>query len=291
MQQIDIKEYVKKQKEVLKDSAQAGNIKLGIIDATAADDTANAIYIKKKIEDCQEMGWAVEVYKTKNVPQAIKKANETCSTIIVQEPIAADAVGYSPIAIPPEKDVDGLNPISTFDPATPKGIIMYLNECGFEYRGKNAVVIGRSDIVGRPMAKMLLDKDMNVTVLHSKTKEEDKRRYLREADLVVIAVGKPGTVKREECPRAVVVDVGINRINGRLCGDFVENYEMTSETIWSTPVPGGVGLLTRLALLDNITKATIIQEFNSLTAIDSFEEYRANKHRIWLSGECLAEKF
>lgn len=258
MQQINIKEYVKKQKEVLKRFTQAGNIKLGIIDATAADDAANAIYIKKKIEDCQEMGWAVEVYKTKNVPQAIKKANETCSAIIVQEPIAADAVGCLPTDIPPEKDVDGLNPFSDYWPATPLGIIMYLDKCGFKYEGKNAVVLGRSRIVGKPMAQMLLDKNMNVTILHSKTAAADKEYYLKHADLVVAAVGKSGVLTREECPKAVVIDVGINRVNGKLYGDFIENPALTNENIWSTPVPGGVGLLTRLALLNNIVEVTEI---------------------------------
>lgn len=263
MKQLNIKEFFEQEKTKLKNTAKAlgiqDKIKLGIIDATAADDVANAIYIKKKVEDFQDRGWMVSVYKSKNTPEAIEEASETCSAIIVQEPIAADAIPYDASDINAEKDVDGLSPMSEYWPATPKGIIMYLNACGFDYKGKNAVVLGRSKIVGKPMARMLLDRDMNVTILHSKTSAEDKAYYLAHADLVVAAVGKADILMREECPNAVVIDVGINRVDGKLCGDFIENPAMTSDTVWSTPVPGGVGLLTRLALMTNTLESAIFQ--------------------------------
>lgn len=272
MQQINIKDFFKQEKARLSNTAKAldiqDKIKLGIIDATAEGDVANAIYINKKVEDFKDRGWAVEVYKTKNTPEAIEKASETCSAIIVQEPIAPDAISYDTFDIDAEKDVDGLSSISEFWPATPKGIIMYLNACGFDYKGKNAVVLGRSQIVGRPMAQMLLARDMNVTILHSKTSAEDKAYYLAHADLVVAAVGKAGILTREECPKAVVIDVGINKVDGKLCGDFVENPAMTSDTVWSTPVPGGVGLLTRLALMTNTLESAIFQFTDMAHEID-----------------------
>lgn len=261
---INIKDFFKQEKAFLSNTAGAldltDKIKLGIIDATADGDVANAIYINKKVEDFKDRGWNVEVYKTKDVPTTIKEASKTCSAIIVQEPIAKDAIPYSALDIEGVKDVDGLSPLSEFWPATPKGIIMYLNKCGFNYEGKNAVVLGRSDIVGKPMAKMLLDRNMNVTVLHSKTSDEDKAYYLAHADLVIAAVGKAGILKREDCPHAIVVDVGINRNEeGKLCGDFVENEDYVNDEVWSTPVPGGVGLLTRLALMVNTLESAMFQ--------------------------------
>lgn len=263
MKQIEIKSFFNQRKAQLKNFSQATGIdkkiKLGIIDATAENDTANAIYIQRKVDDFKDRGWEVEVFKTKYIEFAIACANKTCSAIIVQEPLAPNVPPYDVAKIPKMKDVDGFRPDSPFAPATPAGIISYLDACKFEYKGKNAVVVGRSNIVGKPMAKMLLEKDMNVTILHSKTSEEDKRFYLKHADLVVVAVGKPGVLTREECPHAVVVDVGINRVDGKLCGDFVENEKYVTADVWSTPVPGGVGLLTRLALMENAVNATLDQ--------------------------------
>ncbi len=266
MKQLNIKDFFNQRKAQLKNFAQAtgveNKIKLGIIDATAEDDAANKIYIKRKVDDFIDRGWDVEVYKTNDPMAAVVEANRSCSGIIIQEPVAPGTQPYTADIIPKLKDVDGFRLDSDYDPATPAGIITYLNACGFEYEGKNAVVIGRSHIVGRPMAKMLTDRDMNVTILHSKTKEEDKAYFLAVADLVVVAVGKPGVLTREECPHAIVVDVGINRVDGKLCGDFVENEKYVTEDVWSTPVPGGVGLLTRLALMENTLEATFCQNID-----------------------------
>lgn len=258
---MNIKDFFEQEKNNLKNLAKEYNvqdiIKLGIIDATAEDDAANAIYIKKKIEDFSEMGWKTQIYKTKNTTDAILKAQfDKCTAIIVQEPIAADAEAYSETDIPLISDVDGFNPLSSFDPATPKGIILYLDKLNFNYEGKNAVVLGRSDIVGKPMAKMLLDKNMNVVVLHSKTSKKDRAYYLANADLVIAAIGKSGFLTREECPHAVVIDVGISRgADRKIHGDFIENEKYVNENVWSTPVPGGVGLLTRLALMTNAVES------------------------------------
>lgn len=278
MQQVNIKEYFEEFKQGLKKSAIDLNlqnkIKLGIIDATDENDAANAIYIKNKVKDFIEIGWQAKVYKTNNVQEAIKEAIEdNCTSIIIQEPTAEGTPKYHYEDIPLLLDCDGFRCDSLRVPATPCGILCYLEACNFDFKGKNAVVLGRSHIVGKPMADLLLDKDMNVTILHSKTKEEDKKRYLKDADLVIAAVGKAGILTREECPKAIVVDVGINRVDGKLCGDFIENPKMTTDTIWSTPVPGGVGLLTRAALMMNVLMCAVDQMARDIRKGDlSYEE-------------------
>jgi methylenetetrahydrofolate dehydrogenase (NADP+)/methenyltetrahydrofolate cyclohydrolase len=155
------------------------------------------------------------------------------------------------LAINPAKDVDGFHPLSPCDPCTPKGIISYLKSQSFPFRGANAVMIGRSNIVGKPMARLLTKNDCNVTVLHSKTSPEDMRFYVAHADLVVVAVGHQDFLDHSFTykPTAVVVDVGINRgEDGKLHGDAEPNLPVALQT----PVPGGVGLLTRLALIENL---------------------------------------
>ena len=147
-----------------------------------------------------------------------------------------------------------LHPLSSFIPCTPKGIVSYLENEGFTFSGKNAVVLGRSNIVGKPMARLLLSRSCNVTVLHSKTSIEDKKFYIKHADLIVVAIGKEGFLNNdfEYNKDCYVVDVGINRgVDGKLHGDAIPNLPVKLQT----PVPGGVGLLTRLALLENLMEA------------------------------------
>ena len=149
--------------------------------------------------------------------------------------------------IPAEKDVDGFLTDSPFDPCTPGGIIKYLDYCNFDLDGKNVVIVGRSDIVGKPLARMMTDRNATVTLCHSHTKQVHD--FYNIADLIVSAVGKPGFLN---CyPIYIpVIDVGINFVDGKLVGDCIntENRDVT-------PVPGGVGLLTRCMLLENVTKA------------------------------------
>jgi methylenetetrahydrofolate dehydrogenase (NADP+)/methenyltetrahydrofolate cyclohydrolase len=120
----------------------------------------------------------------------------------------------------------------------------------FKFSGKNAVIIGRSDIVGKPMAKLLLEENMNTTILHSKTSEEDKKFYLKNADLVIVATGQLNTLNNSYVFKdtSIVIDVGINVDHlGKLCGDCQKDLKVA----FQSPVPGGVGLLTRLALIEN----------------------------------------
>ena len=149
--------------------------------------------------------------------------------------------------IPPTMDIDGLGVDSKYHPCTPYGIIRYLEECNFDFDGANAVVIGRSELVGKPLAKMLLEKNCTVTVCHSHTK--GLRYIVNTADLVIVAVGK---INFFNCSWAMnaqaIIDVGINfDENGKMVGDCFNQWWMEGKV---TPVPGGVGLLTRCGLLE-----------------------------------------
>lgn len=248
MKKLNIKEYVAKEKQKLRDEIPVAPSLL-IIDATSGD-PANQIYIRNKVKDFEEMGWMASVFNAKNMPEfklLVGAMSHRYDSVIVQMPVRDD-IYFDYTMLPRLKDADGLHPLSPVIPATVRGIIDYLDACEFEYEGKTAVVLGRSDIVGKPMAKELLNKNMTVSVCHSRTPLEIRERLLKDADLVVCAVGQAGILKRADCPNAFVVDVGINRVNGKLVGDFVEEEGMKEA---STPVPGGVGLLTRLGLLKN----------------------------------------
>lgn len=262
MEQINIKDYFQQEKDKLRRSVIIPPSLL-IVDATDGD-VGNQIYINKKIEDFNSMGWPVTSCKVANQAALetllqIKKHDEDTDCIIVQLPVGAK-FHFSPDMIPVEKDCDGLHPMSQVMPATVRGIIDYLDKCGFEYEGKTAVVLGRSDIVGKPMAKALLSKNMTVVQCHSKTPEGVRYKMLAQADLIVSAVGKPHFIWRGLVhPRAIVIDAGINRDkNNKIVGDFQEQFCNLGG--WSTPVPGGVGLLTRLGLMKNCVDLVEIDE-------------------------------
>ena len=261
---MNIKEYVANRKEELRAAISKMDRVPTLCIIQVGEDPASQAYIKGKKKDSAEVGFnAIHVELPATVSQeeldrAIIEKNEDPNVdgLLVQLPIpkhlSTERVNE---LISPAKDVDGFVPNTKFIPCTPKGIIDYIAHEGFDFVGKNAVVIGRSQIVGKPMAKLLLDKSCNVTVLHSKTKEEDKKFYLAHADLIVVAVGRRGVIDNsyELKPSAWIVDVGINRDEeGHLHGDCEPNLAVSLQT----PVPGGVGLLTRLALLDNLLEAT-----------------------------------
>ena len=257
-----IKEFTKEWKEDIKSKINPKNPPiLGIIQV--GENPASTRYVDNKIKDCDEVGIAHEVIRLDEsahdidyLVNLIKKLNidETVGGIIVQLPLF-DGWDVERVqnAIDPRLDIDGFHKLTKFLPATPRGMIDYLKDNDFTFTGKNAVVIGRSEIVGRPMAKILLDLNMNVTITHSKTTNSDLRHYLENADLVVIAIGKANfldkTYKFKE--NAVILDVGISRIDGHLVGDC----ENDVQCYFKSPVPGGVGLLTRLGLLKNFIDA------------------------------------
>ncbi len=254
MNQINIKEYFKTEKEKLRLAVIEHGYKppsLTIVDATNGD-IGNQIYVKKKIEDFKSVDWPVQVIRPKDkfdLHYLLSYGIET-DCVIVQMPIAEE-FDFDIEDISFYCDCDGLTKNALVPPATVRGIIDYLDDCGFYYTGKTAVVLGRSDIVGKPMTKALLNRDMTVSICHSKTSHGDKEYLLRNADLVICATGQPQSIYREQCEHAIVIDTGINKLNGKIVGDFVEDENNIVGEAWSTPVPGGVGLLTRLGLMKN----------------------------------------
>jgi methylenetetrahydrofolate dehydrogenase (NADP+)/methenyltetrahydrofolate cyclohydrolase len=183
--------------------------------------------------------------------------------ILVQLPLPAHLDEQAALAkILPEKDVDGFHLVNAGHlmtgtegvvACTPKGALYMIRSTGTELSGKEAVVIGRSNIVGKPMAMLLLQQNCTVTVCHSRTR--NLAEHTRRADILVAAVGKPGFVTADMVkPGAIVIDVGINRVDGKVCGDV--DFESVKETAgWITPVPGGVGKMTIAMLLSNTAEA------------------------------------
>ena len=259
----NIKEYVALKKEEIKKEIEANGYKIRTAIIQVGDNPASNAYIKGKLADCDTVGIECDLLKYEDditeeyLLGVIRELNNVkcLAGFIVQLPLPKHISEQKVIeAINYRKDIDGFTKQALVNPATPQGIIDYLEANNFEFVDKNAVVIGRSNIVGRPMARLLLDRSCNVTVIHSKTSEANKKKALALADLIVVATGHRNTLLdkdlsnvNEEC---FLVDVGINRNElGKLCGDC----EAVS-VIEKTPVPGGVGLLTRLALITNIIK-------------------------------------
>ena len=254
-----IKEYCAECKTALKQTIEREfeeqeKPKLAVIQV--GDNEASTRYVRNKKKDCEEVGIEFEWYhfdesiSTEELIWEIKALEDFVDGLMVQMPLPQHIdVDEIKLAIAPIKDVDGFHPMSYFRACTPAGIMDYLTiGCGYDLTGKDVVIFGRSDIVGKPLARMMTDADATVTLCHSKSK--DKWKYLDGADLIVSAVGKAGFLNCYAI-KAPVVDVGINfDENGKLVGDCVniEGREVT-------PVPGGVGLLTRLALLENVYQA------------------------------------
>ncbi|MBQ9457440.1 MAG: bifunctional 5,10-methylenetetrahydrofolate dehydrogenase/5,10-methenyltetrahydrofolate cyclohydrolase [Bacilli bacterium] len=260
---MTIKEFVAAQKGILAQEVASLENPPTLLIIQANENPASDAYIRGKIKDAGEIGanailrrFPVDISEAELIAE-IEKANcdDEIDGIIVQLPLPPHiSEAHIKFAVNPKKDVDGFHPLTSFDPCTPKGIIDYLSAEGFPFQGANAVVLGRSEIVGKPMAKMLLKKNCNVTVLHSKTTQEDKAFYLAHADLIVVAIGRLGYLNESFAykPSAVIVDIGINRgEDGKLHGDAVPGLPVALQT----PVPGGVGLLTRLALISNLLLA------------------------------------
>ncbi len=262
---MTIKEYVKAKKLEMKNLILNMPRLPKLVIVQINEDEASYAYIRGKLKDAAELGVDAELIKLPldtTEKQLLRKIDElnydkSVDGFIVQMPLPKHINEETvKLAISPEKDVDGFHPLSKLDPCTPRGIMNYLNSEGIALQGKNAVVIGRSNIVGKPMARLLLAANCNVTVLHSKTSQEDMARYIANADIIVIAIGKANFLDNrfQYKPSAIIVDVGINRLEDGLHGDAVKDLPVALQT----PVPGGVGLLTRLALYENLL--TIVQK-------------------------------
>jgi methylenetetrahydrofolate dehydrogenase (NADP+)/methenyltetrahydrofolate cyclohydrolase len=236
------------------------------------DDPASQVYVKHKVNDSSETGLVANLERypadmaEADLLARIHALNDdpTVHGILVQLPLPKHMDSHQVIeAISPAKDVDGFHVASAgalmvgqpgFWPCTPHGCMKMLESIGYDLRGKHAVVIGRSNIVGKPMAMMLLAQNATVTICHSAT--ADLGAMTRQADVVVAAVGKVNLLTADMVkPGAVVIDVGMNRnAEGKLCGD-VDFAGVKEVAGWITPVPGGVGPMTRAMLLANTLEA------------------------------------
>ena len=258
-----IKEYVAKQKQLLKEEIEKNNLKPVLAIVQVGNDPASNSYVKGKLKDCEELGIKGNHIKLEeNAKQyAIERKITELSYydivdgIIVQLPLPKHLT-FNSSYIDEEKDVDGFRYDSPYTPCTPLGIKMYLQDRGVDFDGKNVVIIGRSDIVGKPMAKLMLDANATVTVCHSHTR--DVSMYTKMADIIIVAVGKRNFLTRDMIGtnKPIVIDVGINRNEeGKLCGDC-DYANLVDVCDYVSPVPNGVGLLTRLALMMNVVEAS-----------------------------------
>jgi len=247
---------------------------LGLATVLVGEDPASAVYVRRKQEACREVG--IEPFdhvlpadvSERELLELVATLNqdERVTGILVQLPLPEQIDEDRVIrSIDPIKDVDGFHPMnaghllqgsSTLVAATPSGIMELLRAYEIPLVGARAVVIGRSNIVGKPMALLLLGEHATVTVCHSRTR--DLAEVVRGADVVVAAVGRPDTVTKAMVkPGATVIDVGINRVEGRMVGDVAEDVREVAGHL--TPVPGGVGPMTIASLLRNTVKAARFQ--------------------------------
>jgi len=243
-------------------------IKPGLAAILVGDDPASAVYVRNKKIACEKAGlYPQEHFLPASTTQEALlalihqiNADPNIHGILVQLPLPAHIESQVILqAVSPEKDADGFHPVNVgrlvggapvFVPCTPKGVMHMIDSTGVEITGKRAVVIGRSNIVGKPVAMLLLHRHATVTICHSRT--TDLPAVVHEADIVIAAIGKPGFVTSDMVKEgAVVIDVGINRLpDGKLVGD-VDFDRVKERASWITPVPGGVGPMTIAMLLQN----------------------------------------
>ena len=243
----------------------------GLTVIVVGDDPASAIYVRNKERACVKLGMNSQVLRfpaettQEEILNTVRLLNQDDSVhgILVQLPLPRHIDEQAVLrAIDPDKDVDGFHAMNAgrlmngepgFVACTPKGVMRLLEVSGVELDGKNAVVVGRSNIVGKPMALLLLQKNCTVTIAHSHTK--DLTAVTRSADILVVAVGRAGFITGDMIkPGAAVMDVGINRVDGNVGGDV--DFEPAKEVASCiTPVPGGVGAMTIAMLMENTVEA------------------------------------
>jgi methylenetetrahydrofolate dehydrogenase (NADP+)/methenyltetrahydrofolate cyclohydrolase len=272
---LDGKKIAEMRQKILKEEIGSSGLSPRLATVIVGSDPASQMYIRMKHRACEQVGIGSsgiefpEDATTRQVLEAVTQLNndDDIHGILVQLPLPKYVDSERVIAaVRQDKDVDGFNPFNLgllfsgrprFVPCTPKGIMTLLAEYKIELAGTRAVVIGRSIDVGRPMAALLTNADATVTVCHSKTK--DLAHEVNRADILVSAVGKAHFITREMVkPGAVVIDVGINQLNGKLVGDvdFAAVKDIASAI---TPVPGGVGPMTIATLMENTYRAAIVR--------------------------------
>ena len=263
----EIKEDVKRRVAAMKEQGVIPGLAVILV----GDDPASEIYVRNKGKGCEETGILSRTIRMnaaatqEELEAEIDRLNRDPAIhgILVQLPLPGHLDEAAALAkILPEKDVDGFHLINAghlmtgtegVTPCTPKGALYMIRSTGEDLSGKEAVVIGRSNIVGKPMAMLLLQQNCTVTLCHSRTK--NLAEHTRRADILVAAVGKAGFVTADMVKEgAIVIDVGINRVDGKVCGD-VDFEKVKEKAGWITPVPGGVGRMTIAMLLSNTADA------------------------------------
>ena len=246
-------------------------VRPGLAVIIVGEDPASQVYVRNKERACEECGFYSEKYALpeettqEQLLELIEELNQNprIDGILCQLPVPKHIDDQAIIdAISPEKDVDAFHPVNVgkimvgnfdFLPCTPAGVMHLLEEYGIDPQGKNCVVIGRSNIVGKPMSMLLLHKNGTVTICHSRTK--NLKEVCAQADILVAAVGKADFVTADMVKEgATVIDVGMNRKDGKLCGDVCFD-EVNEKAAYLTPVPGGVGPMTITMLMKNTLKA------------------------------------
>ena len=273
---IDGKELAKKIRANLKiecEELKKKNINSKLAVIMVGEDPASKVYVRNKSRACEDVGIKYEEYlldvntTQKELVELIEKLNndKTINGILLQSPIPSNLdVNEAFRTISPQKDVDGFNPINvgklvlnqdTFVSCTPYGIMKMFEEYDIDLTGKNVVILGRSNIVGKPLIHCCLNKNATVTSCHSKT--QNIAQKAKEADVLISAIGKANFVTADMVKDgAVVIDVGINRLdNGKITGD-VDFESVKEKASYITPVPGGVGPMTIAMLMNNVIKAT-----------------------------------
>ena len=268
---VSFKDFVIAKKEELKEIVKKCDRPPFLAVIQIGDNPASNSYIKGKKKDAEECGLDFELFKLdedkcdqEELEAIISVLNDSplVDGIILQLPVK-DSINVQRIQelIDPTKDVDGFNKTSMFEPCTPAGIMSWFEYNNIDLTGKAVCIINRSNLVGRPLAKMMLDKDATVTVCHSKTK--DLKFHTKTADILVVAVGKAKFINSTYLGfgTKIVIDVGINRdSNGKLCGDvWREQIESARPDVFVSRVPLGVGLSTRAMLVENTVKAYEMQ--------------------------------
>lgn len=268
----EISEEIRKELKIKVEKLKQNGIQPGLAVILVGNNPASRIYVNNKKKACEEVGIRSFEYvlpeetSEEELIQLVEVLNKDKSVhgILIQLPLPKQIDAENVLLrISPDKDVDAFHPFNVgrimigdyyFLPCTPAGIMEILQRTGIDLAGKECVVVGRSNIVGKPMAMLLLHSNATVTICHSKTK--DLKDVCRRADVLVVAVGKPKLVNADFVKNgAVVIDVGMNRLeNGKLCGD-VDFDSVAEKASYITPVPGGVGPMTISMLLKNTVKS------------------------------------
>ncbi len=270
------KELAKKIQSKIKEDVELlkkASITPGLAVIMIGDDPASQVYVKKKAEACKEVGiYSIVHEMPKNIKEEaiidtikLMNENQNINGILVQLPLPSD-INQTKIleSIDPKKDVDGFHPynmgrlslnLDSFVPCTPLGVMKIFQEYNIDVKGKDVCIVGASNIVGKPMAALLLNEFATVDICHIYTK--DLKEHTKRADIIIVAVGKAGLITKDMVKDgAIVIDIGINRLeNGKLVGD-VDYENVAPKCSYITPVPGGVGPMTIAMLLSNTIKAT-----------------------------------